>query len=255
MLGYLKMGMFQTILSACVLVCLLAAPLTAASLRGYPGAQLLQNERADADRLSRLEDRTMLQRFARLQLIDPIPSKTRNYYLHSVPTPYRYLRPWAKLFLDRLSSQYRARFRKPLRVTSLTRTAAYQKSLRRKNSNAAAANGQKALHASYRREPRYFEERDAARRSALDAARAFLPSRRRVICSLLKNSSSRIFTSWFTGTTPNTLKNFWRNGHEINQRKSPPSRQRVRAGASFPLKCLPSRETLLDSYPAGLPGA
>lgn len=143
MLGYLTMGMFQTILAACVLTWLFAAPAAAASLRGYPGAQLIQNERADADRLSRLEDRTMLQRFARLQLIDPIPGKTRNYYLHSVPAQYRYLRPWAKLFLDRLSSQYRARFRKPLRVTSLTRTAAYQKSLRRKNSNAAAANGAK----------------------------------------------------------------------------------------------------------------
>jgi len=55
----------------------------------------------------------------------------------------RYLRPWTKLFLARLSNQYRARFGKPLRVTSLLRTAEYQRSLQRRNGNAASDDGPK----------------------------------------------------------------------------------------------------------------
>ena len=85
----------------------------------------------------------MVERWARLQLIERIPGKTSNYYLHGVRNENRYLRPWAKLFLERLSRQYRARHRKPLRVTSLLRTAAYQRSLSRRNGNAAAAVGPK----------------------------------------------------------------------------------------------------------------
>ena len=53
------------------------------------------------------------------------------------------MRPWAKLFLDRLSSQFRSRFGQPLRITGLTRSAQYQQSLRRRNGNAAAARGPK----------------------------------------------------------------------------------------------------------------
>jgi len=90
-----------------------------------------------------MEDDSMTERFVRLKLLQPVPSKTSAYYLHAVREDNRYLRPWTKLFLVRLSSQFRARFGQPLRVTSLLRTAEYQRSLRRRNGNAAADDGPK----------------------------------------------------------------------------------------------------------------
>jgi uncharacterized protein YcbK (DUF882 family) len=122
---------------------LTAGGLGAASLRATRSSQAIQNERADEDNLSRMEDRAMVQRWARLELLARVPDKTSTYYLHSVHDENQYLRPWAKLFLERLSRQYHARHRKPLRVTSLLRTAAYQQSLSRRNGNAAAAEGPK----------------------------------------------------------------------------------------------------------------
>lgn len=137
--------MFQTFLTVVVLTGLAsqAAGATRSSLRADFRSQVIQNERADLDGLSRFEGSDMVKRFARLQLLEQVPLKTRNYYLHQIPSEFRYLRPWAKLFLDRLSSQFRSRFGQPLRITGLTRTAKYQQSLRRRNRNAAAASGPK----------------------------------------------------------------------------------------------------------------
>ncbi len=116
----------------------------APSLRATSGSQAEQNRLADDDHLSRMQDKAMVQRWARLELLVPVKEKTRDYYLHAVPSDYRYLRPWARLLLERLASQYRARFGQPLRVTSLVRTVSYQRQLARRNGNAAAATGPKA---------------------------------------------------------------------------------------------------------------
>ncbi len=86
----------------------------------------------------------MLERWVRLQLLIPVKDKTRDYYLHAIPSDYRYLRPWARLFLERISSQFRSRFGRPMRVTSLVRTVSYQRSLLRRNGNAAPSTGPKA---------------------------------------------------------------------------------------------------------------
>lgn len=83
----------------------------------------------------------MLRRFVRAELLVPVPSRTRYYYTRYIPGQYHYLRPWSKLFLDRLSRQYHARFHKRLRVTSMVRTAALQQRLTRRNENAADAHG------------------------------------------------------------------------------------------------------------------
>ncbi len=124
-----------------------AAAAPRSSLRADRDSQTIQNKRADRDRLGRIEDGAMLRRYARLQLLSPVPDQTRNYYVHDVPTQYRYLRPWTKLFLDRLSGQFRRRFGKPLRISSLTRTVSYQNSLRKSNGNAASPYGEKrSLH-------------------------------------------------------------------------------------------------------------
>lgn len=85
----------------------------------------------------------MVKRFVRRGLLVRVPTSTRHYYLKSIPASYRYLRPWSKLFLDRLSRQYHARFQRKLRVTSLVRTVPYQRALQSRNQNAAAARGSK----------------------------------------------------------------------------------------------------------------
>lgn len=115
----------------------------AATLRATRQSQIIQNERADQDQLSRMEDQEMIDRFARLQLLVPVENRTREFYIHNVPGERRYLRPWAKLFLERLSRQYHSRFRSPLRITSLVRTEDHQRKLQRRNPNAAAPSGEK----------------------------------------------------------------------------------------------------------------
>jgi hypothetical protein len=104
-------------------------------------SQIIQNTRADAEDLSRMRDYEMILRFRRAGLLVPIPASTHDYYLHRISPKYRYLRPWAKLFLTRLSRQYHARFGRRLRVTALVRTAEYQRLLRARNANAATASG------------------------------------------------------------------------------------------------------------------
>ncbi len=128
----------------CLIVVLTGADFASgAGLRAKVGSQAIQNEKADGDNLSRMEDAAMTARWVRLELLEPVSSKTSTYYLHQVPAGNRYLRPWAKLFLSRLSRQYKARFGKPLRISSLLRSAEYQRTLQRRNGNAAAASGPK----------------------------------------------------------------------------------------------------------------
>lgn len=104
-------------------------------------SQQIQNSRADADNLSRMRSTAMIQRFAKAGYLVSVPSSTNTYYLHRVPSEYRYCRPWTKLFLERLSRQYRAKFGERLRVTSLVRTVGRQMRLARWNGNAADATG------------------------------------------------------------------------------------------------------------------
>ncbi len=113
----------------------------AALLRADWNSQIVQNQRADRDDLSRMKNVAMVQRFARANLLVRVPSQTKYYYTRYIPAKYSYLRPWSKLFLDRLSSQYYRRFKKKLRVTSLVRTIALQSSLQKRNGNAAASYG------------------------------------------------------------------------------------------------------------------
>lgn len=123
---------------------MLPSAAAAPNLRADSGSQIEQNKRADADHLSRMADDAMVARWARMKLLTPVPSKTSNYYLHNISQQRRYLRPWAKLLLDRLGQQFRARFGKQLRVTSLLRTVSYQNNLRKRNANAAPATGPKS---------------------------------------------------------------------------------------------------------------
>ena len=124
---------------ACPLASLAAS--SKSLLRANWDSQIVQNRRADADDLSRMTNVAMVQRFVRAGLLVPISSSTKYYYTRYIPAKYRYLRPWSKLFLDRLSSQYYARFKRKLRITSTVRTVALQSGIGKHNKNAASAYG------------------------------------------------------------------------------------------------------------------
>jgi hypothetical protein len=129
----------------CLLLGLMFPPATWAGelnmLLADASSQLVQNTRAESDNLSAMRDARMIRRFARKDYLVPVAVSTRSYYLHGIRPAYHYCRPWTKLFLDRLSRQYYARFKQPLRVTSLVRTVASQTKLAGQNSNAANAFG------------------------------------------------------------------------------------------------------------------
>jgi hypothetical protein len=106
-------------------------------------SQRLQNDQADAQDLSRMKDDAMVRRFRGLALLVPVRNSTPSYYLQAIPSKLRYSRPWARLFLQRLSQQFHARFGTRLRVTGLVRTVNYQQALAGRNGNAAPASGDK----------------------------------------------------------------------------------------------------------------
>ncbi|MCW5979248.1 MAG: hypothetical protein KIT09_14320 [Bryobacteraceae bacterium] len=110
-------------------------------LRATIRSQTVQNKRADAENLSRISDKAMLERFRKAGLLVRVPNSGRHHYTKYITADYSYLRPWSKLFLEDISRQYHARFKKRLRVTSMVRTASLQRSLAKRNGNAAAATG------------------------------------------------------------------------------------------------------------------
>jgi len=126
----------------CLVFPALASGRVDALLRANSSSQLIQNQYADRIGLSRMRNVSMIQRFCRKGYLVRVPRSTRYYYLHQISSKYRYVRPWTKLFLDRLSRQHYAKFGRRLRVTSLVRTVALQESLDRTNGNAAAAHGE-----------------------------------------------------------------------------------------------------------------
>ncbi|MEX2301276.1 MAG: DUF5715 family protein [Bryobacterales bacterium] len=136
------MTLIRTIIAICVFA-LVPSGMVAATLRANSQSQVIQNEQADTDRLTRMEDQQMIARFSRLQLLVPVENKTRDFYIHNIPEERRYLRPWAKLFLERLGRQYRSKFGQSLRITSLVRTEDHQRKLQGRNPNAAAPDGEK----------------------------------------------------------------------------------------------------------------
>lgn len=104
-------------------------------------SQAIQNERANEYDLSRMRNEAMVQRFYRAGYLVAVPPSTPTYYLYDIPPGRRFLRPWTKLFLDRLSQEYYARFHQRLRVTSLVRTIGSQVRLSHYDPNAADAFG------------------------------------------------------------------------------------------------------------------
>lgn len=93
------------------------------------------------DRLSRMRDATMVERFRRAGLLVAVAPETQTYYVAGVDASLRVTRPWTKVFIEQVGGAFHELFGKRLRVTSLTRTTAAQHALARINPSAAPAHG------------------------------------------------------------------------------------------------------------------
>lgn len=100
-----------------------AAPVDAQSLRGSTRSMDRQERQARAHDFTYLRSPTQVRRFAEQGYLVPIVDQT-NFWLKDVSFPYA--RPEVKLFIERLSAQYRAACGERLVVTSLTRPRSRQ---------------------------------------------------------------------------------------------------------------------------------
>ena len=103
-----------------------AASLTGAnnaSLRGSSAALDEQNEQAERHDFTFLRESSQVRRFVGAGLLVPVVGNA-NYRLKDVSFPYA--RPAVKLFIERLSQQYRHACGEQLIITSLTRPLAHQ---------------------------------------------------------------------------------------------------------------------------------
>ena len=101
-----------------------------------------ENAQADRQRLSRIHNLDMLQRFVRAGLLVPIPERTSSYWTSGIPESLRVARPWTKRFIEQLAGGFYGIFGGRLKITSLTRTVFVQRSLQAWNHNAAPARGE-----------------------------------------------------------------------------------------------------------------
>ena len=93
------------------------------SLRGSSASLDRQNKQAQDHDFTVLRDPAQLKRFVALELLVPIHAE-KDFVLKDVAFPYA--RPEVRLFIDRLSSQYRRACGERLVVTSLTRPRTHQ---------------------------------------------------------------------------------------------------------------------------------
>ena len=136
-----------------VLVCiivLLSANVSEAqpkrSLRGSKSVQRQQNIQADKEKLSRLKDDKELARFVKAGLLVPLPENQFVEVDSRLEPQYRYCRPWTRDFLNKLGKDHALEFgtANKIRINSAVRSEVYQKSLRKRNGNAAKTAGPRA---------------------------------------------------------------------------------------------------------------
>ena len=104
-------------------IALLAGGASAQSLRGSASSLDLQAEQAKQHDFTYLPGRAEVRRFVDAGLLVPVDGN-RDYSLTNVSFPFA--RPAVKLFIERLSGQYRRACGEQMMVTSLTRPKAHQ---------------------------------------------------------------------------------------------------------------------------------
>lgn len=110
-------------------------------LVGSHASLLRQNERTEADGLTRIADDDQLNELRREGQLVQVPVSSQLRVNDDLPVNRRYCRPWTAQFLNDLARAHAARFHAALQVNSAVRTVAYQKHLLLINGNAAPADG------------------------------------------------------------------------------------------------------------------
>jgi len=103
-----------------------------------------QNEEIDRLALPRIVNDAQLEELKASHALVPIEESETLRIEHSLDPSRRYCRPWTRDFVQDLSEVYYARFREQIQVNSAVRTVKVQKKLRRRNRNAAPAEGEAA---------------------------------------------------------------------------------------------------------------
>jgi Family of unknown function (DUF5715) len=112
-----------------------------APLVGSRESLMRQNERTEADGLTRIEDDAQLNQLRRDKALVPIPASASLRVNEGLPMNRRYTRPWTARFLIDLAAAHYVRFHRFVQVNSAVRTVAYQRHLIEVNGNAAPADG------------------------------------------------------------------------------------------------------------------
>ena len=112
-----------------------------AAMKGSHEILLHQNEVADEEHLTRVQDDDDLDRLRGAHQIVALPTSAALAVDERLPTNRRYCRPWTAQFLAALARAHYARFHSPLQVNSAVRTVAFQERLRYTNGNAAPSEG------------------------------------------------------------------------------------------------------------------
>lgn len=105
---------------------------------------LLQNQEVDRLQLPRIYDDVQLQQLKDSGDLVPIVASETLRIEPSLDPSRRYCRVWARDFVEDLSAAYYDRFHEQIQVNSAVRTVKMQKKLRRRNRNAAPAEGETA---------------------------------------------------------------------------------------------------------------
>ena len=113
-------------------------------LKGTREILVHQNQMADQEGLTRIEDDADLDRMRAAHLLLPLPDIAALEVNDELPYNRRYARPWTVKFVGDIARSFYARFHEPLRLSSAVRTVDFQLRLQRVNGNAAAVDGDTA---------------------------------------------------------------------------------------------------------------
>jgi len=113
-------------------------------LKGSREILLHQNEVADRDGLTRVQDDRDLEEMRSRRMLVALPVNAGMQVDERLPSNRRYCRPWTAAFLAALARAHYAHFHTPLQVNSAVRTVEFQQRLIRTNGNAAPAEGETA---------------------------------------------------------------------------------------------------------------
>jgi uncharacterized protein DUF5715 len=103
-----------------------------------------QNEEIDRLELPRIQNDTELEALKASGALVPIEPSESLKIERSLDPSRRYCRPWTRDFVQDLSEVYYRQFHQQIQVNSAVRTVKVQKKLRRRNRNAAPAEGDTA---------------------------------------------------------------------------------------------------------------